>query len=721
MSKRGPAPRVRMRDTELKPVDDPLTLLLRVGRLVFVLVAPIAALVAVLTALVLSRFKKLRPSVFVLLGIAAVVASFVLGGFRAWFMVYREIWSLLGTEGLLSAREVIPAYLSESWRDILISRLWLSVPVGFLVGAVASAARARYAPKWRTEKVEKRSDRSTAKAMQRVNEWPQKDARELGELLVRLGINQHTGKPWDLLVSALRHHGMLVGPSGFGKTTTLIEIMRGLLVAPAAQPFRIGVTFLTMKPDPAITNALGALAELAGRGFHVITEDGGGEAYNPLKRGTPAQRRNILMEAETNAANGGFSEPHYQRSGSRFTLLALRALERACLDGMTYSHGRVQRPWLMDLEHLTRMMRFERMQEIADAGSDARLSADLADYFDEVQEDKSAGAGAGGMRSRFAVIAEGAAGETLRERSDGLDLRAAIQAGDVVVFDLDAARDMEAAQYVGNLAIADWTAAMADLGEQSWHGDSSNPDRLQMLIVDEFSALGGSGLRGALARTRGQGGAVILSTQSWGEITEQSSEGFRANLVTNTSVKLLHQVEEGAEDLASLVGTKEAMKETTQVFEDRDLMGSQTRASGQGSLREVETFKVHPNELKNLRPGEIIALVRNPQEVAHVKIRRTAPAQMLAAAAHRGDTSEETDALDERNELPEADAVQSVKTTEKDSAEAQGRHGGSQSSKPAPTSAWVTAAKKVEPKKGEDVESLTAEDDAFDMPIREDD
>ena len=151
-------------------------------------------------------------------------------------------------------------------------------------------------------------------------------------------------------------------------------------------------------------------------------------------------------------------------------------------------------------------------------------------------------------------------------------------------------------------------------------------------------------------------------------------------------------------------------------------MGSQTRASGQGSLREVETFKVHPNELKNLRPGEIIALVRNPQEVAHVKIRRTAPAQMLAAAAaHRADTSDETNAPDERNELPEADAVQPAKTAEKDSTEAQGRHGDSQSSKPAPTSAWAVAAKKAEPKKGEDVESLTAEDDAFDMPIREDD
>ena len=51
-------------------------------------------------------------------------------------------------------------------------------------------------------------------------------------------------------------HSMIFGPSGFGKTTSILEIVKGLTVAPAAAPFRIGTVFLTMKPEADITESL---------------------------------------------------------------------------------------------------------------------------------------------------------------------------------------------------------------------------------------------------------------------------------------------------------------------------------------------------------------------------------------------------------------------------------------------------------------------------------
>ena len=106
-------------------------------------------------------------------------------------------------------------------------------------------------------------------------------------------------------MGALRLHSMIFGPSGFGKTTTILEVIKGLTVAPAAAPFRIGTIFVTMKPEADITESLRKIAQATGRGFHVITQDGHGatETYNPLRHGTAQMRANVLVGAESNAAH----------------------------------------------------------------------------------------------------------------------------------------------------------------------------------------------------------------------------------------------------------------------------------------------------------------------------------------------------------------------------------------------------------------------------------
>lgn len=711
MSPQKVSPRVRLRDTEMRPTEDALTPVIRLGGLLFVVVAPVAALVAALSVVALPRFRRVHPGLVALTSAGLLFLASTAGALRAFFTGWREVFALVGAvSGVEAIKAAVGEVFAQEWGRWLLAQVPLSIPLGLLVGSLVALGRRRYSAQWRKPETKKKPAKALARATSKAPEWPQKKADTLDDLMVRLGVDLYTGKPWDLPVSALRHHAFITGPSGFGKTTTIIEVLRGLLAAPAAQPYRVGITFVTMKPDAAITEALAALAELAGRGFHVVTHDGrgGSTTYNPLRHGTAAHRRNVLMEAEANAANGGFTEPHYQRTGSRFTLLALRALAVAVEHGRTYTVARASRPWRMDLEHLARMMRMEPLQAVMESGADPDLSADLDAYFREIAEDRATADGVGGMRSRFAVIAEGAAGQVLREALDGVDLRESIRAGDVVVFNLDAARDMEASQYVANLAIADWTAAMSELGEEGWHKDAAgHQNRMQLLIVDEFSALGGAGLRGALERARSQGGAVMLASQSYGELAENSTHGFRASLITNTSVKLLHQVDEGAEELAGLVGTVKAHKETTQIFEDRDLLGSQTRASGQGSLREVDEFKVHPNTLKNLQPGEIVAMLRHPQTVAQVKVRRTPPERLAAQAAeHRrrvekaapaAPVTEEPAPAERAHVVPEETAptapAEEVERTEK--AESTEQTAPVKEAAPAKAdgaAAWVTAA-----------------------------
>lgn len=654
MMAKGSQPRVRMRDTEMKPEPDALSAWRRGGTLFVGILNPLIAITGAVALLTVPRIKKPKP-VWVLLGSVIVfVASLLLGALKFYIVPYRELLSpVLSLATLDDVRALVGnmvAILADNWWRFVAHQLWFASVAGLLYGAIVSKLRSRYAADWREEALDPEVDaKKVDKAVKHLGRWPQKKAATLDELLIRFGVDEATLSPFDVAMRALRLHLYISGPSGFGKTTTLIELLRGLVEAPAAQPYRIGVVFITMKPDPDITDEMIAMAARHGRRVHIVTHDGQGATttYNPLKYGNSSSRRDLLINAEENAKSGGFSEPHYQRTGTRFTQLALRALEARVSANQTYTVSGSKRAWKMDLHHLVKSMSLSSLQDVQATGGDERLSADIASYMAEIEEDKDTADGVGGMRSRFAVIDEGAAGEVLEEHGTGLDLREAIRAGDLVIFNLDAGKDEAAAQYVANLALSDYRAAMADLAAVNWHGGSSTPNRMNMCIVDEFSALGGTGLKHFLERARSQGAAIALTNQSYGALVDDTSEGFRASLMTNTYVKMLHQEDYSADDYASFIGTRTVMKETVQTFEDKDLIGSQARASGQGSLREADQFTIHPNVLRGLGPGEVIALVKHPWVATRVKIRRSKagepvqPKKELTTGTHESESPRE--------------------------------------------------------------------------------
>lgn len=459
------------------------------------------------------------------------------------------------------------------------------------------------------------------------------DVQRLDDVAVRLGVSKPGCEPVDIPLGALRLHSMIFGPSGFGKTTTILEIVKGLTVAPAAAPFRIGTVFLTMKPEADITESLRKIAQATGRGFHVITQDGHGATttYNPLKHGTAQMRANVLVGAEANAAHGGFSEPHYQRLGLRSTLVALEALEAAVAAGLAYRAGGMLHPWRLDVKHVARMMSPASLESVRDSLGGSPVAVRISEWLEEADADSSVTSGAAGMRSRFAAVAEGAAGAVLVDEPGGLDLEQAIVAGDIVVLDLDAAQDLEAAQFIANLAISDFVSTIARLGHASWHIDpvTGQQNRLNFLVVDEFAALGATGLIDAVERSRSHGAAVMLSAQSYTGLSVVG-EGFLERVSTSTTVKFIHRSEAEAETLAQLIGTRKGWAETQQTFEDLDALGSQFRASGQGSLREVDKFKIHPNVFRNLAPGEVVAVWGVPQLRAEVvSVRKTATPEVV--------------------------------------------------------------------------------------------
>ena len=73
---------------------------------------------------------------------------------------------------------------------------------------------------------------------------------------------------------------------------------------------------------------------------------------------------------------------------------------------------------------------------------------------------------------------------------------------------------------------------------------------MNFLVVDEFAALGATGLIDAVERSRSHGAAVMLSAQSYTGLGV-IGEGFLERVSTSTTVKFIHRSEAEAETLAT--------------------------------------------------------------------------------------------------------------------------------------------------------------------------
>lgn len=627
--------RIGKKKSEFPPTQDEI--LWRGIRSFLVLLNPLTA-AFYYTLLPLYMWQRVIRAVWLLAAsIVFLVAALFMGAGPAYLAPYVGLAGAVVEAAKTNIVTLGPALLSTveaNWWGWLVGQLPLAFGVSSVAVSIYATWRSRYQADHR-EKEENADDKAVKVAVKKIEQWPQspKTVKSLADLKIRIGVDRRTGQAFDVPALSFGMHFYLDGPSGYGKTTDLIEICRGFVEAPAAQQFRMPLFFLTMKPDEELTNAFRAIARNANRNFHLITEDGQGSTttYNPIRHGTAEQARNVLVQAEKLADGRGFDNAHYLSGGERLALLAIRVIDELAAKGITYKRGKSLYKWKRDINHVARMMMLDTLRANKDLVSDT-LAASIEEYLAEVDFDPDIAKGGSGMRGRFVRVAEGASGKVMQERADGLDIRQAIRDGDVVLFNLDAAADQNAAQQLGNLAIQDLTASMAALGKEGWNKENGKRTRMGLTIVDEFSALGGELLKNVFQRARSHGFGAGLATQESGAL-EEVSPAFKQAILQSSNIKILHKQEINAEEFAKMIGTESTMIETFQTFEDKDLLGEIVQASGQGNIREGETFKVHPNELRELGQGQTVFLVGIPRGNYRVQVRMSFPPNMDQAAA----------------------------------------------------------------------------------------
>lgn len=125
------------------------------------------------------------------------------------------------------------------------------------------------------------------------------------------------------------------------------------------------------------------------------------------------------------------------------------------------------------------------------------------------------------------------------------------------------------------------------------------------VILDEFAEFATPVFASFIATVRSARFWTVLSHQDLGQLKRiegMSAEAFHSAVFANTSgckVCFRTPAPEDAEFWSATLGTYTALKDTEQVVKG----WAGASKTGAVSRREVEAFKVHPNQLKNLRPG----------------------------------------------------------------------------------------------------------------------
>ncbi len=150
-----------------------------------------------------------------------------------------------------------------------------------------------------------------------------------------------------------------------------------------------------------------------------------------------------------------------------------------------------------------------------------------------------------------------------------------------------------------------WTIAMKE---------KNGNNEFTSIFLDEFSSFVYPGFLGILNKARSTNTALHISHQSMGDLTE-IGDGFAQGIHTNTNVKCVFGLNdpETADFFAKHFGTKDVVEATERA--KQNLFGELERL-GQMNVRESESYKIHPNKLKNYSGGRgVISFLHNGNHI----------------------------------------------------------------------------------------------------------
>ncbi|MGX5733040.1 type IV secretory system conjugative DNA transfer family protein [Bosea thiooxidans] len=397
-----------------------------------------------------------------------------------------------------------------------------------------------------------------------------------------IGSEWRTGAAVSVSDSDLGKHTLVVGTTGAGKTTGLLNLIEGSA--------GMGIVIVDGKGDIDVARRVIAAAKSRGQKTYLFDATGQDKSaiYNPLADGdfTSLADRIITMREWT--------EPHYRTLAEGFAQTAFKVLQSY---GMRVDL--LSAATNLDTKYLINLLR-----RVGNSGNKYKnLLAEITAQRDAEEHIEGLRADLRNLaNSVFAPLFDTQGSRP--KKTPVIELVRARTEGALVYFCLPALRYPAQAAKLGRLIVNDIKYA-ASTSQRPWR-----------IVLDEFSVFAGPQVLNIINMGRSNGLSAILATQSLADIAvgaEKDGRSFTDQVIGSINTFIAYRLNSAAdcELIASVAGTEEQVEFTAQTVN-----GSGT---GAASARHTRSFKVHPDTIRDLDVGDAIYVNKNSKSAARSK------------------------------------------------------------------------------------------------------
>lgn len=432
----------------------------------------------------------------------------------------------------------------------------------------------------------------------------------LGATGIRMGYTKDTNTPLDIPNQFMQRHTAMVGQSGVGKTTLGEYILWQQSVRGG------GWLFIDAKIDADTRDRLAHMMRILGReqDFYVMNIDQpeNSNTYNPILTGDADEIASRLLNLLPSAENSPGADFYRQQAGYALTVLA------GAMKSAKYRYT---------FNDLSIMLQSDKaLEELERMPMDEKPRASLKLFLNQFKRKDPKGNVAidvnkvkevlGGMAGRIALFSQGKFGGVMNTYAPEIDLTDIVVNNKCLYVMLPTMGKDASALNLGKMVLSDLRTAVYNIqGLKSWQ----RPNPPFLAFMDEMGSYTMSGIARLFEQARSANIMLLPAFQSFSQLASVSPE-FADNIIQNTWNKIFFKFasKDSAETASEIIGmtTKyvrsvskgESEGNSTQSLRTNPMQTGSAGDNLSESWREMESYKVSPDQLRAMGIGECIVI-----------------------------------------------------------------------------------------------------------------
>lgn len=385
----------------------------------------------------------------------------------------------------------------------------------------------------------------------------------------------------------LNYHVQIIGGSGAGKTNLLKVKLEDRMAKDHS------IIFFDFKADIELMDWMAGASEHYGRKEDLVvismSDPKLSYAYNPIKHGAETEISSQIMNSLI------WSEPFYKNKAEGALLIILKAFcYQRDMGGKAFHLGDLYQ-FLNDASY-----RMDVVSAVSLLNYPEIYRADLKRLCEELTA-PSKKENFQSLITQISKILNSSAGEIVVNKignDEEFEFKDVMANGKIAYLFMNSLKLKDTASIMGKLMLQDLMKTVGNI-----YDDRKAVKHPTTLIIDEFASFATPDFGEFIEKARGAGISIVVAYQSRKSL-DHIEQNLALKINENTANKIVFQVQdsEDVEWFCSLLGTKTMKKETYQA-EEGIFWDNKT---GQKSVREVEEYVIHPNQIKNLKLGQAL-------------------------------------------------------------------------------------------------------------------